>query len=142
MRGSGLPTTPWSLFVVVELTQHVSHRIDARALLVVAPDYRSRRDLGVRPREHVFLGRVEPSTRPAPPPPRVRWGWQEAMKRQPRTPLTRVRGPLLRKEKLPEMPSQTNTHISGNGYTQSREERGIELVVTLPQVRTLIGHST
>ena len=57
---------------------------------------------------------VEPSTRPAPPP-RVRWGRQEAMKRQPRTPLTRVRGPLLRKEKLPEMPSHTNTHISGNG---------------------------
>jgi putative transposase len=31
------------------------------------------------------------------------------------TPLTRVRGPQLRKEKLPEMPSHTNTHISGNG---------------------------
>ena len=39
------------------------------------------------------------------------------MKRQPRTlPTRRVRGPLLRKEKLPEMPSHRNTHISGNGY--------------------------
>ena len=57
---------------------------------------------------------VEPSRRPAPPP--RRWGRQEATKRQPRTPLTRVRGPQLRKEKLPEMPSHTNTHISGNGY--------------------------
>ena len=36
------------------------------------------------------------------------------MKRQPRTPLTGVRRPLLRKEKLPEMPSHTNTHIPGN----------------------------
>src|SRR5258705_8351952 len=52
---------------------------------------------------------VEPSRRPAPPP--RRWGRQEATKRQPRTPRTRVRGPLLRKEKLPEMPSHTNTHI-------------------------------
>ena len=60
---------------------------------------------------------VEPSRRPAPPPPRVRWGRQETMKRLPRTPLTRVRGPLLRKEKLPEMPSHTITHISGNGYS-------------------------
>jgi hypothetical protein len=39
------------------------------------------------------------------------------MKRQPRTPPTRrVRGPLLHEEKLPEMPSHTNTHISGNGF--------------------------
>jgi transposase len=30
---------------------------------------------------------VEPTRRPAPPPPRVRWGRQEAMKRQPRTPI-------------------------------------------------------
>ena len=26
-----------------------------------------------------------------------------------------MQGPLLGKEKLPEMPSHTNTHISGNG---------------------------
>jgi len=58
---------------------------------------------------------VEPSRRPALPPPRVRWGRREAMKRQPHTPVTRVRGPQLRKEKLPEMPSHTNTHIPGNG---------------------------
>ncbi|MGB7110868.1 MAG: hypothetical protein WBD77_10055, partial [Mycobacterium sp.] len=38
-------------------------------------------------------------------------GRQEAMKRQPRT----LRGPLLRKEKLPEMLSHANTHVLGNG---------------------------
>ncbi|MGA7467038.1 IS607 family element RNA-guided endonuclease TnpB [Mycobacterium sp.] len=38
-------------------------------------------------------------------------GRQEAMKRQPRT----LRGPLLRKEKLPEMLGHANTHVLGNG---------------------------
>jgi putative transposase len=33
----------------------------------------------------------------------------------PHTAARRVRGPLLRKEKLPEIPSHTDTHISGNG---------------------------
>jgi putative transposase len=54
---------------------------------------------------------VEPPISPAPSLPWVRWGRQEAMKRQPRT----VRGPLLRKEKLPEMLSHTNTHVLGKG---------------------------
>lgn len=38
-------------------------------------------------------------------------GMAEATKRQPRT----LRGPLLRKGKPPEMPSNTRTYISGNG---------------------------
>src|SRR4051812_223551 len=43
------------LVVVVELTQHVTHGVDPRALLVVALDHHPRRDFGVRPGEHVFL---------------------------------------------------------------------------------------
>jgi putative transposase len=53
---------------------------------------------------------VEPSGRPAPPTPRVRWGRQEAMKRQPRT----LRGPLLCEEKLPKIAS-IQSSLLGNG---------------------------
>jgi putative transposase len=66
---------------------------------------------GSRPAASVTAGdgrgaiqKTSPTTTP------VRWGRQEAMKRQPRTlPTRRVRGPLLRKEKLPEMPSIIQT---------------------------------
>src|SRR6202040_3125462 len=43
------------LVVVVELTQHVAHGVDACALLVVALDHRPRRRVGVGEPEHVFL---------------------------------------------------------------------------------------
>ena len=54
---------------------------------------------------------VEPARRPSPPP--RRRGRQEAMKRQPRTPIRR--GLPFRKERLPEVRDNVGTHTSGNG---------------------------
>src|SRR5258705_13345282 len=65
---------------------------------------------------------VEPSASPAPLPPR-RWGRQEAMKRQPRKPPLWLRGPLFRKERLPEMSSVRKTLASQATVMEGQEVR-------------------
>ena len=57
------------------------------------------------------------------------------MKRQPRTP----RGPLLRKEKLPEMPSPTNTQIPGNGAMTFEPQPVTALTQELRLATTMTG---
>src|SRR5690349_10298532 len=45
------------LVVVIELTEHVAHRVDAGTLLVVALHHGPGRHLGVCPGEHLLFGR-------------------------------------------------------------------------------------